>query len=52
MYKPMFLSWCKSYEDEKREFEHLIGGKPNDVELLKEEYEQLTGNEYRSKNEQ
>ena len=47
-YNPRFLSWCKGYEQEVSEFERLIEGNPNDVELLKDEYEQLTGYEYRS----
>ena len=45
-YKPEFLSWCESYEEEKKTFEELIGGNPADVEQLKSEYEQLTGEEY------
>ena len=46
MYKAKFLSWCKSYEQEVEEFEHLISCEPADVELLKDEYEELTGEEY------
>jgi len=46
MYKPMFLSWCKSYEEEVYEFKSLIAGNPGDVDMLKAEYETLTGEEY------
>lgn len=48
-YKPLFLSWCKSYEEEEREMRELIDGNPSDVKLLKEEYLQLTGKRYRSR---
>jgi hypothetical protein len=40
-YKPMFLSWCKSYEEEVAEFKHLISQKPADVKLLRQELKQL-----------
>lgn len=40
-YVPMFLSWAKSFEDEKKEFEHLISCEPIDVSLLVEEYNVL-----------
>ena len=46
-YKPKFLSWCKSYEEEVAEFEELILGNPADVKLLRQEYEQLTGKRFR-----
>lgn len=49
-YKPMFLSWAKSYEDEERELRELICGEPADVKLLKQEYEQLTGKRFRRRN--
>lgn len=45
-YRPKFLSWCTSYEQEKRELEHLIAGAPIDVKLLKQEYYELTGEDY------
>lgn len=43
----MFLSWCKSYEEEVKEFRELIDSSPADVKQLKEEYLQLTGKRYR-----
>ena len=46
MHTAKFLSWCKSYKQEVQEFEHLIAGNPEDVELLKHEYYELTGEEY------
>lgn len=46
-YEPMYLSWCKSYEEEVAEFEELILGNPADVKLLRQEYEQLTGKRFR-----
>lgn len=49
-YKPMFLSWCKSYEQEVKELRELIETEPADVKQLKEEYQQLTGKRYRRKN--
>jgi hypothetical protein len=49
IYYPMFLSWCKSYEEEEQELRKLIECKPADVKLLKEEYLQLTGKNYRRK---
>lgn len=48
-YKPMFLSWCKSYEEEEREMRELIDGNPADVKQLRAEYLQLTGKNYRRK---
>lgn len=50
MYKPEFLSWCKSYEQEEMEMRQLILGKPEDVDLLKQEYEELTGKKFRRRN--
>ena len=47
MYIPMFLSWCKSYEQEEQEMRELIAQNPSDVKMLKKEYEQLTGKKYR-----
>jgi len=52
MYKPRFLSWAKSYEDEVSQFRELISGNPADVKLLKQEYEILTGKRYRRKNDE
>lgn len=49
-YRPMFLLWCKSYEEEEKEFRELICGNPADVKLLKEEYERLTGKRFRRRN--
>lgn len=46
-YKPKFLSWCKSYEEEVKELRELIEGNPNDVKLLKQEYLELTGKRYK-----
>lgn len=46
-YNPSFLSWCKSYEQEVKEMRQLILGNPADVELLKQEYQQLTGKRFR-----
>lgn len=48
-YKPSFLSWVKSYEEEIEEFRKLIMQEPEDVHMLKQEYEQLTGKRFRSK---
>jgi hypothetical protein len=47
MYNPMFLSWCKSYEQEVQEMRDMIAQNPGDVKMLKKEYEQLTGKKYR-----
>lgn len=49
-YKPQFLSWCKSYEEEVKELGELIEGKPADEKQLRNEYQQLTGKNYRRKN--
>ncbi len=46
-YEPRFLSWCKSYEEEVKEFEDLIDSKPQDEKQLRKEYEELTGKKYR-----
>jgi hypothetical protein len=48
-YKPKFLGWCTSYEEEVAEFRELILGEPADVKLLKQEYYQLTGKNFRRK---
>lgn len=47
LYKPRFLSWVKSYEHEVKELRGLILGNPEDVKLLKQEYEILTGKRFR-----
>lgn len=46
-YNAKFLSWCKSYEEEEKELRELIEGNPADVKLLKKEYLELTGKNYR-----
>jgi hypothetical protein len=46
-YKPQFISWCMSYEEEEKELRRLICGNPADIKLLKQEYEQLTGKRFR-----
>jgi hypothetical protein len=48
-YKPRFLSWANSYEDEVNEMRELILREPADVKLLKQEYEILTGKRFRRK---
>ena len=48
-YNPMFLSWCKSYEEEVQEIRDLILGNPEDVRLLKDEYKELTGKRFKRK---
>lgn len=47
-YKPQFLSWCKSYEEEVKEFRELIESKPSDLKDLKREYYILTGKNYKA----
>ena len=49
-YKPKFLSWTKSYEEEVKEMKKLIESNPSDVKELKYEYKQLTGKRYRRTN--
>lgn len=46
-YTPRFLGWCKTYSQEVAEFRELIESNSADVELLKKEYQQLTGKKYR-----
>lgn len=48
-YDPMFLSWCRSYEEEVTEFEELILGNPADVKILRQEYQELTGKRFKRK---
>lgn len=40
-YEPMFLSWCKSLDEEIDEMRSLISGDPSDKRQLKEELVQL-----------
>lgn len=49
IYKPMFLSCCTSYEEEVAEFRELILANPGDVAMLKKEYQQLTGKQFKRK---
>lgn len=46
-YKPMFLSWCKSYEEEERELRELIESGPADEKQLRAEYLTLTGKRFK-----
>ncbi len=46
-YAPKFLSWCKSYAQEEKEMRELILGNPGDVKMLKKEYQELTGKQFR-----
>lgn len=48
-YQPRFLSWCKSFQEEEKELRELIEGNPADVKLLKAEYQELTGKQYRKR---
>ena len=48
-YKPKFISWAKSYEEEVSILRSLIEGNPADVKLLKQEYLSLTGKNFRRK---
>jgi hypothetical protein len=48
-YKPKFLSWVKSYEEEEKELRELIEGRPADLKQLKQEFLELTGKQYRAK---
>lgn len=47
-YQPKFLSWAKSFDEEVSELKELIQGRPDDLDLLLNEYEELTGKKYRS----
>jgi hypothetical protein len=51
-YKARFLSWSKSYQEEVDNFRALILDAPADVKLLKQEYEQLTGKQFRRKKDE
>jgi hypothetical protein len=46
-YKPKFLNWCKSFEQECQEMRALILSNPADVALLKKEYQELTGKRFK-----
>jgi hypothetical protein len=52
LYDPYKLSWCTSYEQEEREMRELILGNPADVDLLKREYEDLTGKRFRRRKDE
>lgn len=45
-YKPKFLSWCKSYEEEEQEMRQMILSEPADLKQLKAEYLELTGKNF------
>lgn len=46
-YKPMFLSWCKSYKEEVSEMRELILYGSSDEKQLREEFKQLTGKRFK-----
>lgn len=48
-YKPRFLRWAKSYENEVELMRDLILSEPADIKLLKQEYYELTGKQFRRK---
>jgi hypothetical protein len=48
-YKPTYLAWAESYEDEKNEMILLIQGRPADYKLLLREFYNLTGEKYNEK---
>jgi hydroxyacyl-ACP dehydratase HTD2-like protein with hotdog domain len=51
-YQPYRLGWCKSYDEEVEKFRHLILCNPIDVDLLKDEYYELTGKRFRRKKDE
>ena len=51
-YQPSYLGWCKSYDQEVKEMRELILGNPDDVHMLKREYEDLTGKRFRRKRDE
>jgi hypothetical protein len=51
-YSPYRLWWTKSYEEEVSEFRRLILSNPEDVDLLKDEYKELTGKRFRRKSDE
>lgn len=48
-YVPMFLPWCKTYDEEVQELYDLIKANPLDVTQLKQDYKKLTGKNFYSK---
>lgn len=48
-YAPKFLSWAKSYDCEVKEMRKLILQNPGDVAMLKKEYKELTGKQFKKK---
>lgn len=48
-YNPEFLSWVKSHDEEVKELRELILGNPADINLLKKEFEYLTGYKFKRK---
>ena len=48
-YKPKFLGWTKSYDEEVRSLRRLIELSPDDNKTLKRDYKELTGKWYRRK---
>lgn len=46
-YKPSSLGWTTSKDEEIEELTNLIECEPIDVELLKQEFEALTGHAFR-----
>ena len=48
VYRPKFLAWCTSYDQEVRELTELIEGDPGDLTMLKKEFKELTGKRYKS----
>ena len=51
-YSPYRLGWAKSYEHEVEEFRRLILSEPADLDLLKDEYKELTGKRFRRKRDE
>ena len=51
-YNPYRLGWTKSYEEEEAEFRRLILTEPADVDLLKDEYYELTGKRFRRRKDE
>jgi len=49
-YKPKFLSWCKNHDQEVAEIKEMLNGDSADFELLKIEYEILTGRDWNEEN--
>jgi hypothetical protein len=49
LYQPSFLGWCKSYKEEVEEMRKLILSNPGDIQMLKKEYRELTGKQFRGR---